>query len=522
MVFNRVVFNRYAITLLSYHILLINQVYFVRFGDLIRLVKNKISSFWLANDREIELVNKVKRGRDHYDYVELDNPKLILLLFFATVASFLLGYFSYMDYKYNIYGDVTPKPAELLEITIENPLDISIPNDYEVRSYFFRDGDSIINVLTGEFGISKNDALNSVKALEKLYNVKNIKSGQEISVKYQTIASEYEGDRVTKKVLLLEFRLLDENKLREYVVAFNEDGKYVAHRSEIPLLPYYNRYIVNINSSLYADALKAGVPAEIISTMISYYSFDIDFQRDIKRGDWFEILYESYHAESGSFTKNGEILYANLHANRSDHKIYKFNINGQSQYFDENGLSTKKSLLKTPIDGARITSNFSTKRKHPILGYTRAHKGIDFAAPVGTPFYASGNGVVEKVVTGCQVGDHSCGKGYGNYILVRHNSSYKTEYAHLSKIAKNIKVNARVKQGQVIGYVGNTGLSTGPHLHYGVIYKNDRINPNRVRSIASVRLTGNNLLRFMDGKGRIDQLRFNAVNQSNSGGSRGG
>jgi murein DD-endopeptidase MepM/ murein hydrolase activator NlpD len=248
--------------------------------------------------------------------------------------------------------------------------------------------------------------------------------------------------------------------------------------------------------------------------LINYYSFDIDFQRDIKKNDWFEVVFEAFYSETGKNIKNGNIIYANLHVNRSDHKIYKFEHNGTISYFDDNGLSTQKSLLKTPIDGARISSRYSKGRKHPVLGYTRAHKGIDFAAPVGTPFYAAGAGTVEKVTVGCKNGDKQCGGGYGNYVLIKHNNTYSTEYAHISRVVSNIKVGTRVRQGQTIAYVGTTGLSTGPHLHYGVIFKGERINPATVRSIPLTKLSGKSLLNFLEERERINMLRSSATNQN--------
>lgn len=477
-------------------------------------INKKISKYWSAEEKDIRLMSKLVRGRENYKYVDLDSYKLTFLLFLTALASFFILYYTYMDYKYNIYNNITElKSVEPLNIVIDNPIGLDIPNDYESKSYIFKEGDNILNVLISEINVSKNEAYNCITSLGKFYNFKNIKSGQEIFVKYKNNI-DVNNNNVTKTVIPIELKIFDDIKLEEYTVIREDNGKYSIYKNKISLTPYYNRYIVNISSNLYTDAIKAGIPVEVITNMINHYSFDIDFQRDIKHHDWFEIVYESLYAENGKVAKNGDIIYANLHVNGDDHKIYKFKYNNIYEYFDENGLSTKKSLLKTPIDGARITSGFGNRRKHPVLGYTKAHKGIDFAAPVGTPFYASGNGTVKKIITGCVVGDQSCGKGYGNYILIQHNSSYSTEYAHLSSINRNIKVGSRVKQGQIIGFVGNTGLSTGPHLHYGIIHKNERINPNRVRSISSTKLAGNNLLKFIDEKNKIDQLRSSAINQT--------
>ncbi|MDR2078018.1 MAG: M23 family metallopeptidase, partial [Rickettsiales bacterium] len=162
------------------------------------------------------------------------------------------------------------------------------------------------------------------------------------------------------------------------------------------------------------------------------------------------------------------------------------------------------------VDGARITSHYGSRR-HPVLGYTRAHRGIDFAVPTGTPFYAAGNGVVKKVISGCRAGDRRCGNGYGNYLLIQHNNSYSSEYAHLLRVARNIRVGQHVRQGEVIGFVGNTGLTTGPHLHYGIIYNNERINPAKVKSVAYSKLSGDDLTRFLREKNKIDNFRLSAL-----------
>ena len=483
------------------------------FLTFLRNLKQKLFNYWSIDEKEIRLLNKVVRKRENNDCVKLDNYRLTILLSFVLLGAFSFLYLAYSDYKYNIASTIEIKPKEIVSISIENPIDTEIPGDYIYENYTLKNGDNLLNILTKEIGLTKKDAFNFIAELGKIYNPKNIKTGQEISLKYRNTIN-FVNNNIEQNTILEELKLFDDSTLEEYLIYRENENTYSARKNKVSLTTYYNRFIVNIKSNLYMDAIKAGIPAEIIANMINYYSFDIDFQRDIRSGDWFEVVYEGMYTESGKIARNGDIIYANLHTNKNDHKIYKFMQNNNIMYFNENGLSTRKSLLKTPINGARITSNFGNRRKHPILGYTKAHKGIDFGAPVGTPFYAAGNGTVKKVITGCITGNKSCGKGYGNYILIQHNSSYSSEYAHLSKVNKGIKVGTKVKQGQVIGFVGNTGLSTGPHLHYGIIYKNERINPNRIKSISSIRLSGNDLLNFINEKEKIDQLRSSAINQS--------
>ena len=227
-----------------------------------------------------------------------------------------------------------------------------------------------------------------------------------------------------------------------------------------------------IKSSLYNAALKLGIKPNTIVEFARLYGFQIDFQRDIWKNDSFQIIYEEFKNEDGSVVEVGNIIYANLNTQNTDLQLYKFEYEkNKIDYFDESGKSIRKTLMKTPINGARLSSSFG-KRKHPILGFTKMHTGTDFAAPKGTPIMASGHGIVVK--------SSWCGGG-GNCVKIKHNSSYQTVYAHLSKFGRGIKKGVRVKQGQIIGYVGSTGLSTGPHLHYEVIENGRKINSQKLK-----------------------------------------
>jgi len=244
-----------------------------------------------------------------------------------------------------------------------------------------------------------------------------------------------------------------------------------------------------ISSSLYSDGIKAGIPLPILTQAIKLYSFDIDFQRDIKKNTKLEISFEKFYNSKSKKTKYGNIEYINLIIENKDLEYFLFETDGGFyDYFNSDGKNVKKSLLKTPIDGARLSSNFGM-RKHPILGYNKLHKGVDFAAKSGTPIYAGGNGVIEFA------GNNG---GYGKYIRIRHNNEYKTAYAHLSKFKKGISKGARVNQGNIIGFVGSTGNSTGPHLHYEIIYQTKQINPMTMKLPSGKILKGDELKQFIN------------------------
>ncbi|OUW48316.1 MAG: hypothetical protein CBD56_02810 [Candidatus Pelagibacter sp. TMED196] len=224
-----------------------------------------------------------------------------------------------------------------------------------------------------------------------------------------------------------------------------------------------------ISNNLYSSAVKAKMEPNIIIEFARIFGFEVDFQRDIRKGDEFVVMYEKYVDDTNKFIQTGKILYAYLNVNNQKIKLYRFESKKDFDFYDEKGKSIRKALMKTPINGARLSSPFGS-RKHPILGFTKHHNGTDFAAPTGTPIMASGNGTVIKAGW--------CGNG-GNCVRIRHNSSYTTGYGHLSKFAT--KTGRRVRQGQIIGYVGNTGMSTGPHLHYTVKYNGKFINSQKLK-----------------------------------------
>ena len=303
----------------------------------------------------------------------------------------------------------------------------------------------------------------------------------------------------------------DEGKLQAVSVRSGFDSSLLITRtatddwSATPLYakltPGYLRVEAEIESSIYAAALARGADDQQVADFASAFAYDIDFQREIHPGDRFEIFFETFVDERGNSVRNGEVLYAALDGKALKRGFYRFapSDDGVMDYFDENGESATKFLMKTPINGARISSNFGTRR-HPISGYTRLHKGTDFAAPTGTPVYAAGSGTILRA---------SWNGGYGNYIKVKHTRGYETAYAHLSRYAKGLKSGRKVRQGEIIGYVGSTGASTGPHLHYEVYVDGKPVNAMSLKLPTGRKLADEPamLAEFRQHKEAIDALR---------------
>ena len=256
-----------------------------------------------------------------------------------------------------------------------------------------------------------------------------------------------------------------------------------------------------ILQSLYKSALNQKIPANIIIEFARIYGFQVDFQRDIRKRDAFQMMYEIFLDNNNKIIETGNILFANLKLSGENNSLYYFNKDGSKGHYDKNGKSVKKALMKTPINGARLSSPFGM-RKHPIDGFNKMHRGTDFAAPMGTPIMASGDGVVKKAGW--------CGGG-GNCVVIKHNSTYKTVYAHMSKFANGIRSGVRVKQGQTIGYVGSTGKSTGPHLHYEVIVNGKRINSQTLKLPSGKILKGSERKIFETQKIKLDVLKSEKI-----------
>lgn len=357
------------------------------------------------------------------------------------------------------------------------------PPQVSLRQIYLRKGDTLMALLKRE-GVAAADAHYAIAALSKNYNLRKLQAGQQITLGFSPGQPSY----LQQVALKAGF---------DRVVRAERDGtqNFTGMVDSIPLKRVTARAGGQINDSLYVAARQSSLPHAIIIDLIHIYSFDIDFQREIRAGDEFEVYFERYVDETGQVVKEGPILYANLVLSGRQIQLYRFTPGdaGSADYFNEDGHSVRKALLRTPVDGARLTSRFG-RRRHPILGYSRMHKGVDFGARSGTPVRAAGDGVIEK---------SSWNGGYGRYIRIRHNSTYKTAYAHLSGYARGIKAGAKVKQSQIIGYVGSSGRSTGPHLHYEVKKSGSHVNPLKLRLPSGRRLSGEQLTVFKDSAARL-------------------
>lgn len=350
-------------------------------------------------------------------------------------------------------------------------------------------GDTLYGVLV-EAGLSETEAKDTVGALADVFSPRSLKAGQEITLNMTTAS----GAVVTTPQPQLVSLSLEPSVERDVTVSRDAKGALVAEAVDKPLTEMRARAAGVINFSLYDAAMKAGLPSSVIADVIKAYSYDVDFQRDIQQGDSFEVVYERLENADGELARTGQMLYAALTTSGVTRQIYWFERDGDGQFYNPKGEAVRKTLLATPIDGARITSGFGA-RTHPILGYTKVHKGVDFGAPTGTPIFAAGNGVIVEIGP----------KGsYGNYVRIKHNGTYQTAYAHTSRFAKGLHKGDKVKQGQVIAYVGTTGRSTGPHLHFEVLVDGSQVNPKTVKSTGSSKLAGNDLKAFKAEVASID------------------
>ena len=365
---------------------------------------------------------------------------------------------------------------------------------YEKIEYKIKTGDTLVSILNS-LSVSKSE----IQKISKLLNKNEIKNlSQNLTIKLTL-----ENTNDLKKVSNL---LIPISKSRKLEIFKDIKKNTFAKRDIITNLE--KKIVLKegvIKSSLYRSATQEGISPNIIVEFARLYGFQVDFQRDIRKNDSFQIIYEIFVDENGKIFENGNIIYANLILRGQYNQLYYFPKKNFNGHYDENGKSVKKALMKTPINGARLSSSFGM-RKHPILGYNKMHRGTDFAAPEGTPIMASGDGVIIKAGW--------CGGG-GNCVKIKHNKTYQTVYAHMKNFSNLAIPGSRIKQGQIIGYVGSTGMSTGPHLHYEVIENGKKINSQLLKLPPGKSLDGANRKHFEVVRIKTDVLKSDLVAKFN-------
>ena len=410
---------------------------------------------------------------------------LFLIIIFTVVSTSFYTSFkkiqqlSLMNFSENIYLDKT------LNLIIKN-----LNPKFSYKKFKVDRGDTFEKIVN-KIEISKEEKETVLGQLSKFKSISKLYKGQKISFKldntYPTKVIEISVDQSKTKLLVFN-RLKDLDKF-EYKEINKSLNKIITYKETI------------ITNSLYDSAIKQGIKPSIIIEFARIYGFQIDFQRDIWKNDSFQIIYENFEDDKGKILETGNILYANLILQGKENNLYIFETKDGYEHFDKAGKSIRKSLMKTPINGARLSSSFGM-RKHPILGYNKMHRGTDFAAPEGTPIMASGDGKVIRA--------RWCGGG-GNCIKIKHNSTYATVYAHLKNFARGIKEGVRVKQGQIIGYVGSTGMSTGPHLHYEVIINGKKVNSQKLKLPSGKILKGKERKLFEVNKIKLNVLKSKLI-----------
>ena len=379
----------------------------------------------------------------------------------------------------NNFKEIT-KTNDFLNLT--NFLISKINSPYKEVNYIIKNNDTVEKILK-QFKI-RNADISNISLKLKARKLTNIYSGRKLSL----ILKKLEDGSNTIVNFVYPINNTTSVEIRKY-----QDDFLLKEN----ILQLYRKEVVVknvIKNNLYSSAVESGIEPNIIIEFARIFGFEVDFQRDIRKGDWFEILYEKFEDDNNKVRDTGKIIYASMFVNKEEINLYNFNYNNDEEYYDIKGKSITKSLMKTPINGARLSSSFGM-RKHPILGYNKMHRGTDFAAPSGTPIMASGSGTVTRA--------RWCGGG-GNCVKIKHNSTYETIYAHMKAFAKGIREGKKVKQGQIIGYVGSTGLSTGPHLHYEVLVNGKKVNSQKLKLPSGKILKGDARKQFELDRIKID------------------
>ena len=420
------------------------------------------------------------------------NPEFVFLISTAFIVIMLMQIFNFIKEErkqtlFNIINNI------YFEKTLHNIIKNFDPRYINIE-HKISQGENFNSILK-KHGIPSNEINKIKKILSKKNNLNKLKNNQTIKFTIDLTDS--------KKIINFLYPVSRTKKIKLVRDSSNDNFEYLEINTDLNKRFSYKEG--KITQSLYKTATNLKIQPNIIVEFARLYGFQIDFQRDIRKNDSFQIIYEVFEDDKKKIIETGKIIFANMILRRQENELYFFENKKKVGHYDKNGKSAKKALMKTPINGARLSSSFGM-RKHPILGFNKLHRGTDFAAPKGTPVMASGDGIVIR--------SRWCGGG-GNCVKIKHNSTYSTVYAHLSKFASGIKEGVRVKQGRVIGYVGSTGMSTGPHLHYEVIENGKKINSQKLKLPSGKSLGGEERKLFEVNKIKINVLKSELILNQN-------
>ena len=398
---------------------------------------------------------------------------ILLLILFFIFTYYLIKNFS----NKNVYN--LEAVADEINLSQNIPKDeISLSIEYVYEDLVVIENGQTFGELIKSYDIPDAEKYTISQLLNNKIDLTRLNIGTEIRITYL---------RKTDFVEIKKISILD--KKNNQIQIIKNNGEYEIESASILTFTKNILKEVTINESLYRSAISSDIPPNIIMQFVNLYGFDVDFQREIRNGNKIKIYYEVFLDSKLNIRKAGNIKFASLSLSKNTYELYKYTTkdNNKFEFFNSTGKSAVKALMKTPINGASLSSGYGL-RKHPILGYDRLHQGVDFAAPTGTPIMAAGTGFIEKI---------GMNGGAGNYIKIKHINGYKTAYGHMSKFASGLKRGSKVTQGQTIGFVGSTGMSTGPHLHYEVIFNNKKINPMKMKLPSGRKLKGKILDNFI-------------------------
>ncbi|MDR0774789.1 MAG: peptidoglycan DD-metalloendopeptidase family protein [Rickettsia sp.] len=417
---------------------------------------------------------------------------IFLFMGFATFVSLLINKFV------SDTMSITIAEPEILESSEELSNEIS-------QIITVKKGDTLKAILLRQQ--IPNNEINQIVKLIKDKNIESsLKIGQQLVFDYEINITEQDDEDLASESRILNKITIAYDNVKSLEIIREEESFYAKDVTKV-LNKLITKSSVVINSSFMSALKSLGLSSNSIIELINSYSYQIDFQRQIKNGDTVTVITEKFVTKEGKFSHHGKVLYVSLNLSGKEYNIFRYSLDNtpnNHDFFSEDGKSVKRSLLRTPVKLVRVSSHYGN-RHHPTLGYTKMHKGVDFAAPTGTPIYAAGNGVITEI---------GWKSGYGKFVQIKHSQNLSTAYAHASNFAKNLKLGSIVKQGQVIAYVGSTGRTTGPHLHYEVKIGGKNINPMHVKSTPGIELVGKQLAKFKQFKSNVRSLSSELDNKS--------